>query len=221
MKAELLYLKCELVRMSLFKNKYRIESNRLKNWNYASNGMYFITICCANRQCLFGEIQDNKMILNNNGIIVSDEINKSIELRDKWIFHNWIIMPNHIHLLVEINDNSEKFNYSTKTILDNEIDIEIRNLFLTIPEELDCSPTQSKKEINENNNKLYRRPKSISSFVAQFKAKITKQINLKNGTDSVWQSNYHDSIIRSHEGFQKVYYYIQNNPKNWKQDSLK
>ena len=39
-----------------FKNKYRIQSNRLKKYDYSSNGAYFVTICCKNREYLFGEI---------------------------------------------------------------------------------------------------------------------------------------------------------------------
>ena len=42
--------------MSKFKNKYRIESSRLKNWDYGSNGNYFVTICTKNMECYFGDI---------------------------------------------------------------------------------------------------------------------------------------------------------------------
>ena len=46
-----------------FKNKYRIPSNRLRGWNYANNGHYFITIVTANRKPLFGNINNGEMIL--------------------------------------------------------------------------------------------------------------------------------------------------------------
>jgi|SRR5579875_1187824 len=42
--------------MDLYKNRYRIESTRLKNWDYSSCGYYFVTICTKNRECLFGNI---------------------------------------------------------------------------------------------------------------------------------------------------------------------
>ncbi len=54
----------------LFKNKYRIKSIRLANWDYSSNGAYYITICTKNRECLLGNIVNGKMILNNIGEIV-------------------------------------------------------------------------------------------------------------------------------------------------------
>lgn len=35
---------------------------------------------------------------------------------------------------------------------------------------------------------------------------------------SIWQANFHDHIVRSYEEFKKIYYYIENNPKNWAED---
>ncbi len=88
--------------MSLFKSKYKTESNRLKNWDYSSEAIYFITIVSQNRECIFGAIVEDKMILNENGKIIEKELLKSIGIRECWFFHNWVIMPNHIHLLIEI-----------------------------------------------------------------------------------------------------------------------
>ena len=52
--------------MTLFKNKYRIETTRLKSWNYSNNGYYFVTICTKNRDHLFGDIIDDKLILSES-----------------------------------------------------------------------------------------------------------------------------------------------------------
>ena len=99
----------------------------------------------------------------------------------------------------------------------NNIDEETRRI--ASQQEKKSNNDKTQREIME---KFKRKPKSISSFVAQLKSKISKQINeLENTKDSIWQSNYHDSIIKSPEMFKKVYFYIQNNPKNWEKDSLK
>jgi hypothetical protein len=50
--------------MKKFKNKYRIEPARLKNWNYAQSAAYFVTICTANRKHFFGKIENKEMILS-------------------------------------------------------------------------------------------------------------------------------------------------------------
>ena len=89
-------------KMSLFQEKYRSESHRLANWDYSQEGIYFITVCSNNQVCLFGDIINEKMVLNELGIIIEEEISNSIILRSKWIFHNWVIMPNHLHFLIEI-----------------------------------------------------------------------------------------------------------------------
>ena len=46
------------------------------------------------------------MILNDNGKIIETELLRSIAIRERWFFHNWVIMPNHIHLLIEIVSSS-------------------------------------------------------------------------------------------------------------------
>jgi len=50
-----------------FQDKYRIPSARLQNWDYGWNAAYFITICTAGQDCIFGKILDGKMILSNLG----------------------------------------------------------------------------------------------------------------------------------------------------------
>ncbi|SEO22856.1 transposase [Flavobacterium sp. fv08] len=93
--------------MTLYKDKLKIDSNRLKNWDYSCEAVYFITMVTKDRECIFGSVEDGKMILNENGKIVENELLKSIKIRKNWFFHNWIVMPNHIHLLIEIQENKE------------------------------------------------------------------------------------------------------------------
>jgi putative transposase len=59
--------------VSLYKNKYRVESIRLKNLDYSTSGFYFITICTKERECFFGEIVEGKMILSEPGKIIQNE----------------------------------------------------------------------------------------------------------------------------------------------------
>ncbi|MBU2445670.1 MAG: hypothetical protein KJ666_08870 [Bacteroidetes bacterium] len=90
--------------MSLFQNKYRIESTRLKHYDYSNPGWYYVTINTKNHKYYFGDVANEKMILNKLGQIVNekwDEIPKhftNIEL------DYYQIMPNHIHGIIIIND---------------------------------------------------------------------------------------------------------------------
>jgi REP element-mobilizing transposase RayT len=141
---------------------------------------------------------------------------KSIAIRERWSFHNWVIMPNHIHLLIEIKLDS--FNDAVGTH-----NVEMHNV------ETHCSASlrerEREREIESETQppKLSRKPNSISSFVATFKSVTTKQINglmeNKDG-ESIWQSNYHDHIVRNFNSFDAIYHYIKNNPKNWNSDSI-
>lgn len=243
--------------MSLFKYKYRIESNRLKNWDYSANAIYFLTFCSYQRNCIFGNIENFEMILNENGKIVENEILESIKIREQWLFHNWIVMPNHIHILLEIKKpETMKYNFSERKILPDDTDLEYENLIIrkldgfedkintkdnSINEEIGVylnvemhgsasndSQNQnvemhgSESDKNIKKNTLTRKPKSISSFMGIFKSKITVLINeLMNCKGfSVWQSNFHDHIVRDYQEYKKIFYYIENNPKNWNLDKF-
>src|SRR3990167_11490196 len=140
--------------MTLFKNKYQTQSNRLKNWDYSSEAIYFITLVTQNRECIFGDIDENKMILNDIGKIIEIELLKSIAIREHWFFHNWVIMPNHIHLLVEIK-------------IDTPISVTSSNVEMHCSASLHCASPQSelKSQSEIQSSKLYRKPNSISSFV--------------------------------------------------------
>ncbi|MBO4736304.1 MAG: hypothetical protein J5614_07905 [Paludibacteraceae bacterium] len=185
----------------LFKNKYRISSNRMRKWDYAGNGHYFITSVTASRQELFGEIVNNRMVLNDFGKIVYDEFFKSLELRRELYLGEFILMPNHWHAII---------------ILDKSI---CTDLYQKI------QSSQKQKEYFP----LIRKPKSISSFIGGFKSSAISQIdnfidnnNLKipkfNKLNPLWQPNYYDHIIRDSDEYNKIADYIITNPQNWGND---
>lgn len=239
--------------MSLFKNKYKIQSNRLQNWDYSSEGIYFITLATYNRENIFGSIDSDLMILNHNGKIIENEIIKSIKIRDNWIFHNWIVMPNHIHLLIEIEYNNIQTIDTQSTNIQhvNPQPVEthrsgstssISNNTETNITKTHCGASLQNQNDNQSLSKPFRKPNSISSFIAIFKSVTTKQIITLNDIDGVdvlryvstsapigktfdsgtpiWQSNYHDHIVLNYVSFEKIDSYITNNPKNWNSDSI-
>lgn len=89
----------------LYKNTYRVQSTRLPDWDYSWPGVYFVTICTKNRETFFGDVAgDNKMILNNLGRIVVDEWIKTPQIRKNVKLGEFIIMPNHIHGIIIIDN---------------------------------------------------------------------------------------------------------------------
>ena len=92
---------------NLFHNKYRIASARLQTWNYGNAGMYFITICTANREFYFGEIINAQMQLSELGKIAETEWIKTVELRPDMNLElgEFVVMPNHMHGIILIGKN--------------------------------------------------------------------------------------------------------------------
>lgn len=93
--------------MTLFRNKYRIQSSRLNGWNYSSTGCYFLTICTFNKECSLGFIRNGKAELSTLGRIAETEILRSFVMRNELTCFQYVIMPNHIHLIVGISRNAE------------------------------------------------------------------------------------------------------------------
>jgi REP element-mobilizing transposase RayT len=88
--------------MTLFKDKYRVETTRLAGWDYRSAGYYFVTICTHDRACYLGEIRDGTMLLSHQGEIVAEEWRQTGILRGNVILDEWVIMPNHFHAIIAI-----------------------------------------------------------------------------------------------------------------------
>jgi len=76
----------------------------LKGFDYANNGYYFVTICTWNRLNILGKIIDNRMVLNNLGEIVRNELIKTEKMRKNVKIDVFQIMPNHIHLILVIKN---------------------------------------------------------------------------------------------------------------------
>jgi len=77
-------------------------SIRLKGYDYSREGAYFVTICAQNRKCLFGEIVNGKMVLNDAGRMVESVWNEIPKYYPGIDIDVCQIMPDHIHGIVVI-----------------------------------------------------------------------------------------------------------------------
>jgi REP element-mobilizing transposase RayT len=187
---------------------HKRQSIRLKGYDYSQSGLYFITICCYQRECFFGNIINSQMILNNFGQLIKEEWLKSAEIRKEIELDDFVIMPNHFHGIVIINQeiNSD--------FMKNDVDFQDNNVGAN-----GRSPLQ---QIQSSPPKISMKPKSISSLIAGFKSATTKKINVIRNThqNPVWQRNYYDHIIRNDESLARIREYVQNNPLSWENDQL-
>jgi REP element-mobilizing transposase RayT len=89
---------------------------RLEGWDYRWAGIYFVTVCAANRRCLFGEVVGEDVELNAYGRIVDEEWRRTAEVRPDIVLGEHVVMPNHVHGLVSIGERTvTESSIATKT----------------------------------------------------------------------------------------------------------
>jgi len=91
------------------------KSPRLLNWDYTSTAYYFVTICTKNKQCFLGKIIDDNSQLSEMGEIVADEWIKTSSIRKNVELGQWVVMPNHIHGIIYI-DNGTKMRTAQRAV---------------------------------------------------------------------------------------------------------
>lgn len=79
---------------------------RLEGFDYGSEALYFVTSCVQNRLNHFGEVRDGKMVLNKYGEIAVRQWSWLFEQYSYIKSHAFVVMPNHVHGVIEIIHNS-------------------------------------------------------------------------------------------------------------------
>ena len=188
-----------------FKNRYRIPSARLHTWDYGTNGAYFITICTKHREHFFGDIVNDFMKLNVVGELV-DYYWKQISENFPFIqLDKHVVMPNHMHGILMIEKPVE-----TRFIASSNSSSQMSPIQSNVSIKSSGGITGGKNPmLNEN----------ISKVLRWYKGKCSKEIH-KINPEFEWQSRFHDHIIRNPEEFERIKFYIENNPKNWNKDKF-
>ncbi len=194
-----------------FKNTYRISSARCRNWDYASSGAYFVTVCTADRNHWFGHVDKGKMILNVAGNLLHDILNEMPEHFSFVKLDAFVIMPNHIHCIILINngDDADAINGNDRDAINRvSIGTDIRT-------GTDETTNEIGGGITGNHNPMFHN--NLSRIVRWFKGRATFEIK-KSIPAFAWQPRFHDHIIRNEISYKRIKQYIYNNPKNWNVD---
>ena len=87
--------------------------NRLKDYDYSSNGYYFVTICTYNKAHIFGSVIDGTVLMNQFGCIAAEEL-ENIACHYELIFAiKYVVMPNHVHAIIVINNEERSRPFPT------------------------------------------------------------------------------------------------------------
>jgi REP element-mobilizing transposase RayT len=151
---------------------------RLKDFDYSIPGAYFITICTHKKSHIFGKIYNGQMHLAKSGEIANDEILLIESHYSNVKIEKYVIMPNHIHMII--------------SILETE-------------------------RINPFPTKQY----DISNIIGKFKAGVTRKVGnafMHSAPIIIFQSPFHDHIIRNENDYKKIWEYIDTNVIRWETD---
>ena len=172
--------------------------NRLFNYNYSDEGIYFVTICSKDRKNIFSKI-DKKTVGTALAAVrnsVRNPVGNSIYIKltglGKIINNHWCDIPNQFN-----NINVDEF-----IVMPNHI-----HGIIIVDKWTGASPVPTLSKI-------------IGSFKSKSSVeylKFIKQNNL-NISGQIWQRSYHDHIIRNEKSLQEIREYIINNPLNWETD---
>ena len=166
-------------------------SIRLQEFDYAQQGAYFVTICTQNRMCLFGEIVNGEMRVNDLGRVAQllwEEIPAHFPQVET---DAWVVMPNHVHGILVIAHDVRATHASVRA---------------THASPLRASGGPPKR--------------SLGVIVGSYKSAVAKRINQSRRTPgaSVWQRNYYDHVIRDDADLNRIRQYILDNPAKWSED---
>ncbi|HMA61659.1 MAG TPA: transposase [bacterium] len=210
-----------------FRNKYRIQSNRMPGWNYAGNELYFITLVTQNRECNLGEISESNghitMELSEFGKIVHSEWIKSFTIRNEITVDEYIIMPNHLHAIVVL-EKMDDSPVGRDGCDGNDGHVETHG-------RASLRAHHDDRDQRNKNPELTRKPKSISSFIGGFKSAVNSKIDdyidehrleipKYDRNHHFFQPNYFDRIIRNQNEYNRIKKYIINNPETWYNDNF-
>jgi REP element-mobilizing transposase RayT len=172
-------------------------SVRLRGYDYAGYGTYFVTICTRERAHLFGAVVDGAMVLDSRGRIAATAWDQTAA-RPGVVIDAYVVMPDHVHAIVMIDPDG---------VGDADVGAQRAAPLRTAPGGVTPNNVASG---------------SLGAVVRAYKSAVTRDINRLAGVEgrSVWQRNYHEHIIRDARDMDRLRAYIAHNPARWAADAL-
>jgi putative transposase len=177
------------------------KANRLKGYDYSSEGVYYLTICTHEKGPVFGHIDNGKMILNKYGMIarecwknIPEHFRKHHAPQNGFgdsaedgsvcaipILDEFVIMPDHIHGIIALPEDA-----------DHELN--------HIADQACLVRTESREH------------QKIPKIIGSYKSAVSKLIHESGHSNFRWHKSYYDRIIRNEKELNRIRRYIINNP---------
>ena len=174
-------------------------SLRLAGFDYGREGAYFVTICTHDRTCLFGEIVNGEMRLNDVGRMIATQW-RSLSKRFPSVQPDaLVVMPNHMHGIIALS---------------------------AVGAALVAAQGMARR-INPPRRATTRvaPTRSLGTVIGAYKSLTTveyargvKMLGWSPFAGKLWQRNYYEHIIRNEAALNRVRQYIMDNPARWAED---
>ena len=195
-------------------------SIRLRGYDYSQVGLYLITLCCYQRKHLIGEIKDGKLLLNACGQIAFDEWLRTEDIRDNIRLHEFIIMPNHMHGIVEITFSKGK---STNQLYQASFKSPSQTIGAIIRGYKGATTKQIKilsAERDGEKDRGRKKGRGIGEGKGELRFAPTTDALTIGSENKVWQRNYYEHIIRDERAYRNIANYIRTNSLRWNEDKF-
>ncbi len=189
------FVKYAILSLVIYMNLPVRKLNRAGNCDYSQPGAYFITLCTHNRQPLFSAIvgDDARIVLKPYGKIALSYLQEIPNKYQNLSVDKYVIMPDHIHLLLQIHSVGEAFR---------------------LPRDGEPVPYTNFCACSYGTGNPFP---TIGNVIGWYKYRVSKHINSLRDTpgQSVFQRSYYDHIIRNQTDYNEIWEYIENNPLKW------
>jgi len=191
-------------------------SIRLRGYDYSQPGAYFVTLCVQGQKCLFGNIMDGEIRLNEAGSMIQTVWEEIPAYYPDVGIDAFIIMPNHIHGIIIIVGAAPR---GRPCVVESET--------FGPAQEGPAQEGPAQAQVQGQAQGPAPTGISLSDVVHRYKTMTTKryadgvnQLNWSPFPGRLWQRNYWEHVIRNEPELHRIREYILNNPMQWESDTL-
>ena len=164
---------------------------------------------------VFGAVKKQKMYLNKFGVVVENKIQA---IKNHFLgvdVVDYVIMPNHVHLLIWVKLNSTVGNaYMRSQSIQKSDRNKVEGKYVCGRNSWEANGNYlgrnayMRSVLPENRSKML-----IPKVIQNFKAAVSREIGIK-----IWQKSFYDEVIRNKKMMDRIRKYIKSNPANWIRD---
>lgn len=192
--------------------RWHRRSIRLKGYDYAQAGAYYVTVCTHERGHLFGDVVNAEMVPTAMGASAQRCWDAIPEHMPMVALDEFIVMPNHVHGIIVIGDVA----IVGRGTVGAANSPPLRNAG-PADDPVDTPPP----DIPRRTSVAIMVPNSLGHIMQTFKAAVSRQVVrdglMPRGTP-IWQRGYYEHIIRDGADHERIADYIRDNPANWNND---